>query len=304
MSGPGQRDATVATVWLLTLAAIWGASFVFIKIALDDVPPLTIAAGRIALAAIVLVLVARFVDGRLRLARRYWLPLLGAAFFGNALPYSLIAFGEREIDAGLAAILMSTMPLFTIVTAQFLTDDERITPEKIVGLAIGFAGIVWLIGPIALADLGSDVSHQLMVAGGAAGYAVASVLSRRLTDAPKLPVAAVILALAALMIVPLSLALDRPWRLEPGLRALGAVIALGVVATAVAQLILLRVLQLRDATFLSLNNYFVPVFGVLWGMLLLGERPERHTFAALLIILLGVLVTRMHIGSVFTGRGR
>jgi len=289
------NEKQISILLLILLAAIWGGSFIFIKIALDTITPLTIAAGRILIAAVILIIAARLSGFKLPGYGKAWLFILCAAVFGNVLPFSLISFGERAIDSSLASILMATVPLFNIVIAHLFTMDEKISFEKVLGLSIGFYGIVILIGFDSIALLGNETIHQLMVAGGAMCYAISGVLSRNLKDLPKLPVAAAILSVASLIIVPFSLIVDKPWSLSVNTSGFVSVILLGVLSTALAQLLILKILQLRDSSFLVLNNYMVPMFGVIWGVIILSERPNGQTIIAFAVILLGVFVTQLDI---------
>ncbi|KZL18266.1 S-adenosylmethionine/S-adenosylhomocysteine transporter [Pseudovibrio axinellae] len=286
------RNQIQSYLLLTTLAAIWGGSFLFIKIALGSVTPITIAAGRIGLAALLLYMILRWKGLSLPAMGKHWIYIVAVAMLGNVLPFSLISFGEQHIDSSLAAVLMATIPLFTILIAHFMTSDEKMTAEKTLGVLIGFLGIVILIGPSTLLDLGKQTLAQLMVACGALCYSVTGILSRKLSKLPKLQCAAAILLVASAVIVPASVLLDQPWALKPDPSALISIGILGLLATAVAQLILLKVLDLRNASFLSLNNYLIPLFGVFWGVVFLFERPAPNTGIAFLVILLGVFVSQ------------
>ncbi|WP_342076118.1 EamA family transporter [Yoonia sp. SS1-5] len=277
---------------LILLAAIWGSSFLFIKVALGSITPLTIAAGRIALAGVILFVIMRVSGHHLPPRGRHWLFIGGAAALGNVLPFSLISFGERHVDSSLAAIMMSTIPLFTILMAHIMTDDEKLSTEKSVGVAVGFVGVVILIGPAALLDLGAQTVGQLTIACGALCYALSGIISRNLRHLPKLQSSAAIMVVAALMIVPIALIYDRPWTLSPTAIGVTSVVMLGVMATALAQVVILWILQMRGASFLSLNNYLVPLFGVFWGAVFLSEWPGTHVKFAFAIILLGVLIAQ------------
>ena len=288
----GTTGGTRAWVLLVALAGIWGSSFLFIKVALVSVPPLTIAAARIALGALLLLVVLRAKGGRLPARGPHWVPIALVAALGSVVPFSLISYGERSIDSGLAAMLMATVPLFTVLVAHLVTDDEKLDARKLARVAIGFGGVALLAGPEAFRGIGAAGPAQAMVAGGALCYALSSIVSRRLSGLARLPVSAAILALASAMIVPVSLVVDRPWTLSPGAAEIAAVAVLGLGATAAAQLILLEVVALRGASFLSMNNYLVPVFGVLWGVLFLGESPGADAVSAFALVLIGVVVSQ------------
>lgn len=277
---------------LVTLAAIWGGSFLFIKLAIDTIPAMTIAAGRIALAAAILYLAARMAGQRLPAWGIHWVYILGIAIFGNAVPFTLIGWGEEQIDSGLAAILMAIVPLCTLVMAHFFTADEKISLQKVIGLIIGFTGIILLIGPESLMTLGDEAVRQLAVALGAACYGVSSILAKKLSGLPRRAIAAAIMISSTAVILPASLIFDQPWILQPTGMAVFSVIMLGLTSTALAQIILLKIVKEHGASFLSLNNYMVPVFGLIWGAVFLAERPDPESLAAFLLILAGIAVTQ------------
>ena len=163
---------------LFLLGIIWGASFLFIKVALPTVPPLTIVLVRTCLAGAALYAVARHRGLKMPSPGPVWLSFLVMGLFNGAIPYSLISWGEQHIEAGLAAILNSLMPLFTVVIAHVVTRDERFSPRKGLGLVLGLSGVVLVMGPSVLAGLGSHILGQLAMAGAAASYAVAVVYGK------------------------------------------------------------------------------------------------------------------------------
>ena len=290
MSAPGRaRDFA----WLFALASIWGGSYMLFKVAIGTVPPVTVAAARILLAALVLAVVVRMRGERLPAGARAWAPFVVLAFFGSALPFSLINWGELRIDSGLAAILTGFMPLGTVLLAHVYIRDERFTATKGWGLAVGLVGLIVLVGPDALAGFGSDVVAQLAVVAAALCYAVATVFARRLRPRPPTETATASLIVSAAMIVPIALVIETPWTLAPSAVALGAIAVLGVVGTAAASLILFHLTATTGATFTAQINYLIPVMGVAWGAAVLGERPSAGAFVALALILSGIgLISR------------
>jgi drug/metabolite transporter (DMT)-like permease len=205
---------------------------------------------------------------------------------GNVLPFALINWGEIRIDSGLAAILIGTMPIFTVLIAHRFTRDERLSRDKLIGIAIGFAGLAVLVGPGALAGLGGDIAAELAVCAAAASYAATAVYSRKLARvfSPEVTAAGSIIAGAAIAL-PLSLAFDRPWALAPSGQALAAIAALAVLSTALAAVIFFHLLASAGATFTALSNYLIPLSGLLWGVLFLAERPSLNALLALAMIL-------------------
>ncbi|MDD9937076.1 MAG: DMT family transporter [Myxococcales bacterium] len=283
--------------WLLLslLSVLWGTAFTFTRTALDGLPPLSVAAGRILLGALLLTAIAYGRgtplprDG----ARWRWFGVL--ALFGNALPFFAIGWGQERVDSGLAGILMAVMPLATLVLAHFYVESDRITAPKAAGFVLGFAGIVVLMGPEALSELGgsdSQVFRQAAVLGGALCYALYAVLVPRAPETPPLLLAAGSLIMASLVMVPLAVLIDRPWELSPGGGSLLAVSWLGVVATALATLIYFRLLSRTGPTFVALINFLIPLVALAAGMLAMGEEPGKRVWLALGLILAGLALAQ------------
>jgi drug/metabolite transporter (DMT)-like permease len=276
---------------LLVLSAIWGSSFLLIKLAVATIPPMTLVAARLGLAALAMLLFLAATGRRLPRDWRIWRGFLAVAAIGNVVPFFLINWGEVTVDSGLAAILLATVPLATVVVAHLFAPDERLTPMKGLGVTVGFGGIVVLVGPEALAGFGREAVSQLAIVGAACCYAVTSVFVRRsrLIALPPAVNAAGVLATATVIAVPLALVIDRPWELPaPSTDSLLAVVVLALLSTSVAFLILFRLLATTGATFVSLLNYMAPVFGVFWGALLLSEPLRLDALGALALILLGL----------------
>jgi drug/metabolite transporter (DMT)-like permease len=278
---------------LLLLGATWGGSFMLIKLAVATIPPLTVAAARIVIGAVVIGLVAAAQGQRLGALRGAWLPVLAMGSLGTVLPFALIGWGETRIDSALAAILMSAVPFATVVLAHFFVHDEPLSLAKMIGIALGFAGVVVLIGPDALTQVGGVALAQLAVLLATLCYAANGIVARRLRTIPSESVAAGMLIAAAICGVPLSLVFDRPWTLAPSWPSIAALVALGVLGTGVGYILFFRIIARAGAGFASLNNYLVPLFGVLWGAVVLNERLEPRALVALLLILAGIAAPRL-----------
>ncbi len=277
---------------LFLLASIWGSSFMAIKVGVETIPPLTLAAARVMLASVVLWGFARLRGESLPRGGRIWLYCFLIGVIGNGLPFTLINWGEERIDSGLAAILMAVMPLATVVMAHFFTVGDRMTPAKLAGVVIGFGGVVVLVGPEAVKGLGGDVWRQLAVSGGAVSYAVAAILARNMPPAPLIARSAAVMIVASLVMAPLALAFEAPWTLTPSPEALLAGAYLGLIPTALATIILFHLLQSRSASFIAPINYLIPVFGVFWGVVVLGEGVSPRAAAALAVILAGMAIAQ------------
>lgn len=287
---------------LFALALIWGAAFALIKIAVAGIPPLTMTAGRIALGAILLLAVQATVGPPLAaLLRppvgRHWRQFLVLGMLGNGIPFALIGWGEMHIASGLAAILIGTMPLFTLLLAYLFGVEHAPTRRAWAAIAVGFAGLVILIGPAALADLGRgsgiELAAQIAIILAAVSYAATAVYGRVLSLAmPISVVAAGSMTASALVMVPLALAVDQPWDLRPGPGAVAAVAALGIGATALAALIYFRLLRSAGPTFAALVNYLIPAFGFALGVVWLAEPVTARASLALLLILAALALVR------------
>ena len=279
------------TEWLLvvTLSVLWGGSFFFVGVVVKEIPPLTVVLCRIGLAAVTLLLVVRVSLGAMPADPRLWITFALMGFVNALLPHSLIVWGQRHIDSGLASILVSTTPLFTVVLASLLTREEHLTITRIIGVLMGLAGVVVLIGPEALRGLGSHGLGQLAVLGGALSYAAAGIYGRRLKHLPAVVSAAGTSTCTALLLLPITLLWDRPWTLRPSLVAIGAMLGLGLLSTALGYLIFFRILSSAGATNVMLVNFLVPISSVLLGTLILGERPEWTVFVGMAAIFLGLI---------------
>jgi drug/metabolite transporter (DMT)-like permease len=180
------------------------------------------------------------------------------------------------------------MPLFTVLLAHFFTQDEKLNWMKVIGIFLGFLGILVLIGPAVLKGLGTHVIGQLAVVGAALCYAMAAIYGRRLKEVPPLVSATGQLIGAALLTMPLSFIIDTPWELSVTLLSLGALACLSLLGTALAYILYYYLLARIGATNVSLVTYLLPITGVFWGALLLGERLHWSAFLALALILAGI----------------
>jgi drug/metabolite transporter (DMT)-like permease len=274
-------------VMLLALSVLWGGSFFFTGIAVKELPPLTIVVLRVGLAAAILALTLRLLGLRLPRERRAWSAFFGMGLLNNAIPFCLIVWGQTHIASGLAAILNATTPLFTVIVAHVLTDDERITGNRLAGVLIGIAGVVATIGPGALLGLGSDVLAQLAVLAAALSYAFAGVYGRRFARLGIAPIAAATgqVMASTVMLLPLALIIDRPWTLAmPGVATWSAILGTAVLSTALGYMLYFRILATAGATNLLLVTFLIPVSAILLGALVLGERLSAQHFLGMALI--------------------
>jgi drug/metabolite transporter (DMT)-like permease len=280
-----------ATDWMLLIALslLWGGSFFFGKIAVAELPPLTVAFGRVAIAAAILIVLAHATGIALPATLAAWRPFAIMGLLNNAIPFVLILWGQTRIPSGLAAILNATTPLFTVLVAHAATRDERLTPSRLVGVTIGLGGVVVMIGPDLLRDLGSNVAAQGTCLLAAISYAFAGIYGRRFRGEPALRVAAGQLAMSSLMLAPLALLLDRPWTLTPpSVAAWAALMGTAILSTALGYLIYFRVLARAGATNVLLVTFLIPVSAILLGTLILGEQLAARHIVGMIAIALGL----------------
>ena len=282
---------------LTTLAAIFGLSFIFTNISVREVPPLTVTAARLFIALLIMYPIMFAAGQKLPRAGKIWIYVFLSGLFGNALPFALVSWGQVKVDAGLSAIFMAVMPLSTILLAQILTNDERINRWKMAGVLLGFAGIVVLMGKNSFTALGDEMLRQLAILIAAISYALNAIITRKLTALPKYSMVAALMVAGSILMVPASLLIDQPWGLSVHIESIGALVMLAVGSTAIATLLILVIIERCGATFLSQINFMVPLFGVLFGAVLLNERLAANAYIALAIILIALALSRRGQGT-------
>ena len=275
---------------LLLLSMVWGGSFFFVEVALEDLPPFTVVFARVSLAAAMLVALIYLTGRRMPGERRFWGAILVLAMFTNLIPFSLIVWGQTQITGALASILNATTLIFTVIIAHFFTGDERMTLNRLAGVLLGFAGVAVLVGPDALQGLGANVLGQLAVVGAAVSYSIGGVFARRLSAIPPLMISAGQLTTSSVLMLPIMLIVDRPWTLElPGAPAWGAMLGLSLVSTAAAYLMYFRILAVAGASNLMLVTLLIPVSAIALGVSILGEVLLPIHLAGMGLIGLGLL---------------
>lgn len=278
-------------LWLLLLAALWGPSFLFIKVAVAEIPPLTLVMGRVGIAGTLLYFILRAQGRNLPPWGRIWRHFAFAALVQNAIPFVLFGWGEQYIDSALAAILNGTTPFFTLILAHLFISDDRLTPTKSVGTLIGFSGLLLLIAPSLLGGVEATAWGLIGVTVAAACYGIAIVYTRRnLRGLPPLVAPTAQLLLATLFLIPVSLVLEQPFGLStPSWPALGSLLALSIFGTALAFIAYYRLIERTSATYVSMVTYLVPVFGVILGVVVLNEQLGWNVYLGCTLILLGVM---------------
>jgi drug/metabolite transporter (DMT)-like permease len=281
------------TDWLILgiLAVIWGGAFFFIGVAVRHVPPLTYVWLRLTIAAVAMWSFLYFKGQRLGLPREVWGSILLLALLNNALPFTLFGWGQTHIASGLASILNATTPIWGVVVAHFLTHDERMSPRKIAGVLLGFGGVATMIGPSLLSSLGANALAQLACVTASLSYALAAVWARRFRRMGVSPMSVTTgqLTAGALMMLPMSMLIDKPWtHAFPPLSAWGAIASLALFCTAFGYVLYFRLIETSGATNALLVTLLVPPVAILLGWLFLGEHLAPQDFLGLGLIALGL----------------
>ena len=291
MTIPPINRAMGATEWalLITLSVLWGGSFFFAAVALEEPRPLSVVLGRVALAALALNIFVVLNGQRMPPHLGPWRAFFVMGLINNLIPFSLIFAGQTQIASGLASILNATTPLFGVVLAHLLTRDERLTAARLGGVLAGIAGVAVMIGPAALDGLSLNLLGQLACLTAALSYAFAGIFGRRFRGQPPLVTACGQVTATAVMMLPIALIADRPWGL-PGLGAetIAAMLGLALLSTALAYVIYFRILATAGATNLLLVIFLIPVSALVLGMTILGERLDPRHFAGMALIALGL----------------
>ena len=276
---------------LLLLAVIWGGAFFFIDLAVAEVAPLTFVWLRLSIAAAALWFYL-WVRGQLpALPVKAIGAMIVLALLNNALPFVLFAWGQTRIDGGLSSILNATSPIWTVIVAHFATSDERMTPARVVGVLLGFGGVAVMIGADLVTVAPGQALAQIACLLGAFSYAIAGIWARRFRVMGITPtnVAAWQLLAAAMIILPIALAADRPWTAPmPSITAWGAILALAIVCSAFAYIIYFRIIERAGATNALLVTILTPPTAILLSAIFLAERLGPQHLIGLALIALGL----------------
>jgi drug/metabolite transporter (DMT)-like permease len=277
---------------LLFLALIWGGSYFFNAVAAAALPSFTIVAARVTIGALCLIAVLYATGGRLARSPGVWRQFLLMGLMNNAIPFSLIVWGQHAIASGLAAILNATTPLFTVIIAHYTTRDERMTPLRIGGVIVGFLGVAIMIGGDALAGVTSELPAEFAVLAASVAYAVSAIYGRRFARQGLQPLATAAgqISASAIIMIPVALLIDQPWHLAtPGPQVFGALLGIGAVCTCLAYIVFYRILATAGSVNLMLVTLLIPVSAILLGAIFLGERLDADDFLGMAAIALGLI---------------
>ena len=280
-------------VMLITLATVWGGSFLFNAILVAELPVITIVAIRVTVAALALWGFVRFTGRKIPTSPQVWGALLILGVLNNAIPFSLIVQGQTQITSGLASILNATTPLFTILVAGFFLTDERFSVLRVLGVVVGFSGVILMVGPEALSGLGDDFWAQLCALGAALSYGFASVFGRRFRELRVDPVMVATgqVTMSSLVLWPIALWIDGPQDIMGlSFNAAASMFGLAVLCTSFAYILYFRILERAGATNISLVTFLVPISAIILGVLVLGERIFIKEIMGMTLIGMGLAI--------------
>jgi len=256
---------------LVVLALLWGMSYLFIKVAVAEIPPITLIAIRVLGAAVFLLIVMLLRSEKLPRDQKTWRMLFVQAIFNSIGAWTVLAWGQQFVDAGLASVLNSTSPIFVFLIMALLPRYQTHGRHKLVGAGIGFLGVVLIVGLDALNGLGAQFFGQLACLAGALLYAGAAIYGSRFGHISAVATATGTMVWASVVLVPLALIADHPWVLRPSLEALAATFVLSVFCTGVALLIYFRLVRTLGAMGVASQSYLRAGIGVVLGVVFLGE---------------------------------
>jgi drug/metabolite transporter (DMT)-like permease len=282
------RSMTREHLLLIVLATLWGASYTFIKIGVETIPPVTLIAGRTLVGALLLLALMRWRDLALPSDAVTWRRFLIQACLNSAIPFTLIAWGERWVDAGLATVLNSTAPIFTFLLTAVVTQHEPATARKLVGVASGLVGVCLIVGVEALSGLGQQLLASVAIVAATVCYAGAAIYGTSFKELnPILPAAGSLICGAAILI-PASLVIDQPWTLMPSQASVLALIGLSVFSTALALVIYFRLVRTLGSVGVTSQAYLRVPIGVAISVTFLGETLTLTAWIGLACVVIGV----------------
>lgn len=281
-------NVTKELALLLALSTLWGASYSFIKIGVETIPPVTLIAARTCIAGALLLAVIRWRGLRLPKDITTWRRFLFQACLNSVVPFTLIAWAEQTTDAALATILNSTSPIFAFLLTALVTRHEAVTGRKLFGVGAGIVGICLIVGLQAFAGLGRELSAQLAIVAATVCYAGAAIFGKTFKGLDPIMPAAGSLSCGAAVLIPVGLVAERPWTLAPSMQSILALLALAAFSTALAFVIYFRLVQTLGSVGTTAQAYLRVPIGVAISVMFLGESVSATGLVGLLCVIAGV----------------
>jgi drug/metabolite transporter (DMT)-like permease len=287
-SQPTHPNIASELALLLVLATLWGASYTFLKVAVATIPPVTLIALRTLIAGLLLIAIMQWRGIKMPVDAANWRRFLFQACLNSVIPWTMVAWGTRAVDAGVATILNSTAPIFTFFLTLAITRHEAVSFRKLVGVVAGMAGICLIVGMQALAGLGEQLAAQIALLLAAVCYAGAAIFGRAFKNLDPMAPAAGSLLCGAAVLIPVSLVVDQPWTLAPTMNSLLALLGLSVFSTAFAFAIYFRLIQTLGSIGATAQAYLRVPIGVAASVIFLGEQLSSTVWIGLACVVVGV----------------
>ncbi len=287
-----RRPTSFDVAKLLFVGAVWGGAFLFVTLALEDFGPISIATWRVSLGAALLLMIAIVIGQRFPRGWRNWRFIFIVGCLNSAIPFFLISWGQQSISSAESALLVAMGTFVSLLLSHYTSHDERINRERVIGVSVGFIGVMVLVFWDLIESGGGNLPGQIAVMIAGCSYAVSSVVSRRLTHLPMISTSAVTMASACLYMIPLAFLLEDPLPADVGVKSIVALIYLGVIATALAFTVRFFIIRANGAVFMSQVGYLVPLFGVIWSGLYFADAINLQTILSLALIMIGIMITR------------
>jgi drug/metabolite transporter (DMT)-like permease len=288
MDSPRQPNITFELTLLLALATLWGGSYTFIKLGVATIPPITLIAARTAIAGVLLLIVMKLRGIEMPRDIATWKRFTFQACLNSVIPWTLIAWGERYVDAGLTTILNSASPIFTFLFTAVITRHEAVTPRKLFGVVAGMAGICLIVGVDAFRGIGHGLVAEIAIVAATICYACAAIFSRGFKDLDPMAPAAGSLIAGAAILTPISFVVEQPWTIVPSTTSLLALLGLAVFSTAAAFAIYFRLIHTLGSVGTTAQAYLRVPIGVLLSVIMLGESLSSTAWIGLACVVAGV----------------
>ena len=286
------RQPTITDYSLLVfLALIWASAFFNIKLATDSFGPITIAFIRVLLGSLPLIILCLYKNIKIEVFSKDWPWFAAIGFVNLVFPFFLIAYGVKNTQSNLAAILMSTSPLTSTLLAHFFIKNEKINLLKVIGVSIGFAGIVYLFSDNFLINE-NNLFSALCILIGSLGYVIGGILTLKISNKKNENVTGSILIWAVIILIPITAILEKPWSVTPSIESSISVIYLGFVSTGLAWLLRFRILKNNGLIFQSQVSYLIPIFGIILSYIFLGELITPKVLVAVIAVVIGIYLVK------------
>jgi len=286
------REANSFDIFLLVLlAAIWGSSFFNIKIATDSYTPITLALVRVIFASIPLILLCKYKKIKIEAFSKEWKSYSLIGLCNIAIPFTLIAIGTGQINSYLAAMLMSTTPLSGTILAHIFTKNEKMNLGKVIGILIGFSGILFLFLDKVIINEKNYIFALITILG-STFYSIGGILTLRIKNKGNENVTTSTTIWSLIFLIPFSIILEKPWLMNPSIESTLSLLYLGIIATGLAWLIRFRILSINGLVFQTQVAYLIPIFGVFFGYFLMDEVITWRVLISLSIIILGIYIVK------------